>query len=103
MDMILTGRTIDADEARQVGLVARVYPDETLLEETRREAARIAGYSRAAVMLAREVVDRALETTLAEGLLYERRVFHALFGTADQREGMDAFVEKRTARFDRES
>jgi len=99
MDMILTGRMMKADEAKQVGLVARVYPDQTLLEETGKAAAQIAGYSRATALLAREVVDRALETTLAEGLQYERRVFHALFGTADQIEGMQAFVDKREARF----
>jgi len=102
MDMILTGRMMKADEAKQVGLVARVYPDETLMQETRKAATQIADFSRATAMLAREVVDRALETTLSEGLQYERRVFHALFGTADQIEGMQAFVEKRHARFNRD-
>lgn len=99
MDMILTGRTMQADEAKQVGLVARVYPDADLMTETRKAAATIASYALPVTMLAREVVERALETSLAEGLQYERRVFQALFGTSDQQEGMAAFLEKREARF----
>ena len=99
MDMILTGRTMDANEAKGAGLVARVFPDATLLAETRAAAATIASYSKTTAMIAREAVDRALETSLQEGLLFERRVFHSLFGTADQKEGMTAFVEKRDADF----
>ncbi|MCB0116447.1 MAG: enoyl-CoA hydratase [Caldilineaceae bacterium] len=99
MDMILTGRTMDADEAERSGLVARVIPAEQLIEETLAAAHTIAGYGKPAVMAAREAVDRALELSLREGILYERRIFHALFATQDQREGMNAFVEKRDAVF----
>jgi len=99
MDMILTGRLIDADEAKQIGLVARLYADDELLAESVAAAHEIASYSKNVAMLAREAVDRALQTSLQEGLLFERRVFQGLFGTADQREGMAAFVEKRDPRF----
>lgn len=99
MDMILTGRTMDAEEAKGAGLVARIYSDDALLSETKAAAATIASYSKTTAMIAREAVDRALETTLQEGLLFERRVFHSLFGTADQQEGMAAFVEKRPPDF----
>ncbi|WP_075216473.1 enoyl-CoA hydratase [Mongoliimonas terrestris] len=95
MDLILTGRMMDAAEAERSGLVARVLPAESLLEETLAAAARIAGFSPTAVMMAKEAVNRAPETTLAEGLRYERRLFHALFSTEDQKEGMAAFIEKR--------
>lgn len=101
MDMILTGCMMNANDAKEAGLVARIYPDDTLLDETKKAAMEIASYSKTTAMIAREAVDRALETSLAEGLLYERRVFHALFGTDDQKEGMSAFIEKREADFKR--
>ena len=95
MDMILTGRMIEANEALQSGLVSRVYPTEDLLNETIKTAETIAGYSKPATMIAKEVVDKALELSLREGIVYERRAFHALFATHDQKEGMRAFIEKR--------
>lgn len=101
MDMILTGRMMDADEAKEAGLVARIYPDDELLDASKKAAAQIASYSKSTAMVAREAVNRALETSLSEGLLFERRTFHALFGTQDQKEGMGAFVEKRKADFKR--
>ncbi|TDB70718.1 enoyl-CoA hydratase-related protein [Micromonospora sp. KC721] len=99
MDLILTGRLMDAEEAERAGLVARVFPAERLLPETAAVAETIAGYGKPAVMTAREAVDRAQEVGLREGLLFERRAFHALFATEDQAEGMRAFLEKRPARF----
>lgn len=99
MDLILTGRTMDAAEAERSGLVSRVVPAERLLAEARAVAAGIAGHSRPAVRAAREAVDRALEVGLAEGVRFERRSFHALFATPDQAEGMRAFLEKRPPRF----
>lgn len=99
MDMVLTGRMMDATEAERCGLVARVLPAEKLLEETLKAAQTIAGYGKAATMAAREAVDRALEGGLREGILFERRIFHALFATQDQKEGMAAFIEKRPAQF----
>ncbi|MFJ2114208.1 MULTISPECIES: enoyl-CoA hydratase-related protein [unclassified Streptomyces] len=99
MDLVLTGRTMDAAEAERAGLVARVVPDGQVLEEAVRAATAIASYGRPAVTAAREAVDRALETGLRDGLLFERRVFHALFATEDQSEGMRAFLEKRQPRF----
>ncbi|WP_117207936.1 enoyl-CoA hydratase [Allorhizocola rhizosphaerae] len=99
MDMILTGRLMDAAEAERSGLVARVFPADALLPETMAVAKGIAAYGKPAAMTAREAVDRALEVGLREGLLFERRVFHALFATEDQTEGMRAFLEKRPARF----
>ena len=99
MDMILTGRMMDAAEAERCGLVSRVVPAAELMTVTLAAAQTIAGYSKPSVQLAREAVDRALEVSLAEGLLYERRVFHALFATHDQKEGMAAFVEKRKPQF----
>ncbi len=101
MDMILTGRMMDADEAKEAGLVARIYPDESLLDSAKEAATQIASYSRTTAMVAREAVNRALETSLSEGLLFERRVFQSLFGTDDQKEGMNAFIEKRKAEFKR--
>jgi enoyl-CoA hydratase len=95
MDMILTGRNMDAAEAERSGLVSRVVPADKLLEEALGVAKRIASLSRPAVMIAKEAVNRAYETTLAEGVRFERRVFHSLFATEDQKEGMAAFVEKR--------
>jgi len=99
MDMILTGRTMDAAEAERSGLVSRVVPADKLIEEALAVAQRIAGMSRPAVMIAKEAVNRAYETTLAEGVRFERRVFHSLFATEDQKEGMAAFVEKRQPKF----
>ena len=99
MDMILTGRMMDAEEAERAGLVARIFSPEALLEETLKQAEIIASFSKASVMLAREAVDRALETPLHEGLLFERRAFHSLFSTHDQKEGMAAFSEKRPPHF----
>jgi len=99
MDMVLTGRMMDAAEAERAGLVARVVPAADLVPEALKAAQTIAAKSALAVMAAKEAVNRALETPLAEGLLYERRQFHALFATEDCREGMAAFVEKRPAAF----
>jgi len=101
MDMILTGRMMDADEAKEAGIVARIYPDAELLDAAKKAAIQIASYSKTTAMVAREAVDRALETSLSEGLLFERRTFHSLFGTDDQKEGMSAFIEKREAEFKR--
>ena len=95
MDLILTGRMIDAAEALRIGLVARVCPAAELMTEALAAAKTIAGYGRLAVMAAKEAVGRADETSLAEGVRFERRLFHGLFGTDDQKEGMAAFVAKR--------
>jgi enoyl-CoA hydratase len=99
MDMILTGRMMDAAEAERCGIVARVVPADALLEEAQKTAKIIAGFGALAVMAAKEAIDRALEMPLAEGVRFERRLFHALFGTEDQKEGMAAFGEKRPAHF----
>jgi enoyl-CoA hydratase len=99
MDMILTGRMMDAEEAERSGLVARVFENDQLIDEAMKAAKTIASYGKAATVVAREAVDRADEVSLREGLLFERRVFHALFATEDQKEGMAAFVEKRPANF----
>jgi len=99
MDMVLTGRMMDAAEAERSGLVSRVVPAEKLIEEALAVAARIAAMSRPSVMIAKEAVNRAYETTLAEGVRFERRVFHSLFATDDQKEGMAAFVDKRKPNF----
>jgi enoyl-CoA hydratase len=99
MDMILTGRTMDAAEAERSGLVSRVVPADKLLDEALGVAKRIAEMSRPSVMIAKEAVNRAYETSLAEGVRFERRVFHSLFATEDQKEGMAAFVEKRKPKF----
>jgi len=90
---------MDAVEAERAGLVARVVPLASLMEETLKAAETIASMSLPALMLAKEAVNRAFETTLAEGVRFERRVFHSLFATEDQREGMAAFVEKRPPKF----
>jgi enoyl-CoA hydratase len=100
MDLILTARMMDAAEAERAGLVSRVVPNNKLLEEAVAAAAVIAAYSLPAVMMAKEAVNRAYEAPLSEGLLFERRLFHSLFATADQKEGMAAFVEKRAPRFE---
>jgi enoyl-CoA hydratase len=100
MDLILTGRMMDAAEAERAGLVARVVPAASLLDEAMKVAETIAALSLPSVMTAKEAVNRAFETPLAEGLRFERRVFHALFATQDQKEGMAAFIEKRPAKFE---
>ena len=99
MDMCLTGRMMGAEEAERSGLVARIVPAADLVGEAIKTAETIASMSRPAVMMIKENVNRADEISLAEGVRFERRMFHALFGTADQREGMKAFVEKRPAVF----
>ncbi len=99
MDLILTGRTIDAAEAERSGLVSRVVPAGALLEEANAIATTISQMSRSAARMAKEAVNRAFESTLAEGLLYERRLFHSAFATDDQTEGMAAFSEKRAPNF----
>jgi enoyl-CoA hydratase len=99
MDLVLTGRMMDAAEAERAGLVARVVPDDKVVEEALAVAAKIASLSAPAVMLAKESVNRAFETPLAEGLRFERRVFHSLFATEDQKEGMAAFLAKRPPSF----
>jgi enoyl-CoA hydratase len=99
MDMILTARTMDAQEAERSGLVSRVVPAAQLLEEALAAAATIASFSLPSVMMAKEAVNRAFESPLSEGMLFERRLFHALFATDDQKEGMAAFLEKRKPDF----
>ena len=99
MDLILTGRMMDAAEAERSGLVARVVPLASLMDETMKVAETIASMGLPSVLAAKEAVNRAFETSLAEGVRFERRVFHALFATEDQKEGMAAFVEKRPAKF----
>lgn len=99
MDMVLTGRMMDAAEAERSGLVSRVVSPDELLDEALKAAGRIAAFSHPSVMMAKDCVNRAFESTLQEGLKYERRSFHALFATEDQKEGMAAFVDKRTPSF----
>jgi enoyl-CoA hydratase len=99
MEMCLTGRLMDAAEAERVGLVSRVVPAAGMLEEAIKTAQTIAGMSLPAAMMTKESVNRAYETTLAEGIRFERRLFHAMFAMADQKEGMSAFVEKRKPDF----
>src|SRR5215831_15441197 len=101
MDMILTGRMMETAEAERAGLVSRVVAADKLLEEALAVAAQIAEFSLPSVMMAKEAVNRAYEAPLAEGMLFERRLFHALFGTEDQKEGMAAFIEKRKPKFRR--
>ena len=100
MDLCLTGRMMDAAEAERSGLVARVVPAASLMDEAIKVAETIASMSLPTLMIAKESVNRAFETTLAEGMRFERRVFHSLFATADQKEGMAAFVAKRPAKFE---
>ncbi|MFO1414067.1 MAG: enoyl-CoA hydratase [Burkholderiales bacterium] len=95
MDMCLTARMMDAAEAERSGLVARIYPTETLVAETLKAAQTVAGFSLPVVMMIRESVDRSFESALNEGLLFERRTFHSVFALEDQKEGMAAFAEKR--------
>lgn len=99
MEMCLSGRHMGAEEAERAGLVARVFPVDKLLEETLRAASAIAEKSLPAAMLVKESVNRAFESSLSEGVRFERRVFHSIFATADQKEGMAAFVEKRAPVF----
>jgi enoyl-CoA hydratase len=99
MDLILTGRMMDAAEAERSGLVARVVPAASLLDEAFKVAETIASMSLPSVLAAKEAVNRAFETPLAEGIRFERRIFHSLFATHDQSEGMHAFVEKRPPKF----
>ncbi|NDH53321.1 MAG: enoyl-CoA hydratase [Betaproteobacteria bacterium] len=99
MDMVLTGRMMDAAEAERAGLVSRVVALDKLMEEALGAALVISGFSQIAVMAAKESVNRAFEGSLNEGVQFERRLFHALFATSDQKEGMDAFVGKRKASF----
>jgi enoyl-CoA hydratase len=99
MEMCLTGRMMDAAEAERAGLVSRVVPADQLIDEALKVAAGIAALSLPIVMLAKECVNRAYETTLTEGVRFERRVFHSAFATADQKEGMSAFIDKRAPNF----
>lgn len=99
MEMILTGRVMDAAEAERAGLVSRVVPAASLMSEAMKAAETIAALSASAVYAAKEAVNRAYETTLGEGVRFERRIFHSLFATEDQKEGMRAFAEKRAAKF----
>jgi enoyl-CoA hydratase len=99
MDLVLTGRMMDAHEAERSGLVSRVVPLDKLMEETLGAALMICGYGQLAVMAAKESVNRAFESGLSDGVMFERRIFHALFSTADQKEGMDAFLNKRAPQF----
>jgi len=99
MDMALTGRMMDAAEAERAGLVSRVVPLDKLMDEALGAALMICDYSQIAVMAAKESVNRAFEGSLSDGIMFERRMFHAMFATTDQKEGMDAFVNKRKAEF----
>jgi len=99
MEMVLTGRMMDATEAERAGLVSRVVPLDKLMDEVLGAALQICEYSQLAVIAAKESVNRAFDGTLADGVMFERRLFHALFATEDQKEGMDAFVNKRKAAF----
>jgi enoyl-CoA hydratase len=99
MDLALTGRMMDANEAERAGLVSRVVPLDKLMDEALGAALQIAQFGRLAVMATKESVNRAFESPLSEGLTFERRLFHGLFSTEDQKEGMDAFVNKRPASF----
>jgi enoyl-CoA hydratase len=99
MDMHLTGRFMTAEEAERAGVVSRVVPAKKLMDEAMAAAAKITEKSAVTVMAVKEAVNRAYETPLSEGLLFERRLFHALFATEDQSEGMSAFLEKREPQF----
>ncbi len=99
MEMNLTGRIMDADEAERSGLVSRIIPVDDLLDEAIKVATQIANLSRPITMMVKDAVNRAYETTLSEGVHFERRLFHSVFATEDQKEGMQAFIEKRTPKF----
>jgi enoyl-CoA hydratase len=99
MDLVLTGRMMDAQEAERAGLVSRVVAQDKLMDEVLGAALTICGYGRLSVMAAKESVNRAFESGLSDGVMFERRLFHALFATADQKEGMDAFLGKRAPGF----
>ena len=99
MDMVLTSRMMNAEEAERVGLVSRVVPLDKLMDEALGAALTICEFSQIAVMAAKESVNRSFESGLSDGVMFERRIFHALFATTDQKEGMDAFVNKRKAQF----
>jgi enoyl-CoA hydratase len=99
MDLALTGRMMDAQEAERAGLVSRVVPLDKLMDEALSAALCICDYSQMAVMSAKESINRAFESSLSDGVMFERRMFHALFATEDQKEGMDAFVNKRKPNF----
>ena len=99
MDLVLTGRMMDAAEAERAGLVSRVVPLDKLMDEALGAALSICNFSLPSVMAAKEAVNRAFEGGLSDGVMFERRLFHALFATADQKEGMEAFVNKRAANF----
>jgi enoyl-CoA hydratase len=100
MEMCLTGRMMDAAEAERSGLVSRVVPLAELVNEAMKAAEKIASMSMPIAMMTKETINRAYETTLAEGIRFERRVFHSMFATADQKEGMAAFIEKRKPKFE---
>jgi len=99
MDLVLTGRMMDAAEAERGGLVSRVVPLDKLMDETLGAALMICGYGQLATMAAKESVNRAFESGLTDGVMFERRLFHGLFATSDQKEGMDAFLNKRAPKF----
>ena len=99
MEMCLSGRLMEAQEAERAGLVSRIVPQEILLEDAKNTAKKIAGFSKPIVQMAKESVNRSYETSLSEGLRFERRLFHAMFSTFDQKEGMAAFIQKRQAVF----
>lgn len=99
MDMVLTGQAMKAKEALACGLVSRVFSDDELLDETKTVAKNIAKKSRTACMMIKEMVNAAFETPLSHGIMFERRLFHSMFGTEDQKEGMDAFIQKRMPSF----
>jgi enoyl-CoA hydratase len=99
MDLVLTGRMMNAEEAERAGLVSRVVAVDKLMDEALGAALQIASYGRLAVMAAKESVNRAYEGTLSDGVMFERRLFNGLFATEDQKEGMDAFLNKREAKF----
>jgi enoyl-CoA hydratase len=99
MDMMLTARTMSADEAERAGLASRVVPAQRLMDEALEAGAAICSMSLPSILMAKECINRAFETPLAEGIRFERRLFHALFATRDQKEGMEAFLEKRPPRF----
>jgi len=99
MELILTGDFMSAEEAHQRGLVSRIYPAETLVDEAIKVAQKIATFSQPIVMMAKECVNQAYETSLSAGLLFERRVFHSTFAYNDRKEGMSAYLDKKTPQF----